>query len=213
MASTRWLLIVCLFLLLANVFCFAQNQQKYELKKVRTFSGYFRGAFSPDGETLALIDPGVLSAFSTKTGKRICSFKAPGTEKIQPRFISVVFVPGTNLIAANFYDFQPEALSVTQRIILLDSSTCKESFRLVGEPSQNVGVYVTTSWDGSMIAGSSDVGHIWTRDTAKEVYRDVPPDKYNLKESVMSARWEVFSLICSVNHSTLSRLQSASDRS
>ena len=118
----------------------------------RIIPGSFEGfAFSPDGNTLALVDVGVVGFWEVATGKELRRIEVP-----RERFLSVAFAPDGKLLAAGDGRF----------LYLWEVAGGRQLFRLEPPPGGGA-TAVAFSPDGRTVAAGGPNINLWDTKTGK----------------------------------------------
>ena len=144
---------------------FGQDGAVIKLKKIKTFNLAHRGYFSPDSSRLALEDTAEVRIFDLLKGKTICKFKSPDEERI----FDIAFSKDWKMFSAEY--FKEENTILKLKIVLVDTSTCREIKTLIYEKSEWITGDPSFSDDGRYLATVIDEPRIWEVESGKEVYR------------------------------------------
>jgi WD40 repeat protein len=143
------------------------------LTKVRTFEGFHKGVFSPDGTQLALMDKSHIDVVEIASGRQLFRIASPGAS-----YLGTAFSPDSRLLATA-YRVEDSEKQVSIKITLWSAASGQEKLTLpvIDHDWRRIIDDLSFSRDGRLLA--SNVGGVarqWDVTTGTEVRRFPPPD-------------------------------------
>lgn len=174
-------LIILSILLVCNVYAAAglvppnkpfpvADTGKIKLKEIKTFNGYHKGFFSPDGRLLALLGKDHTDVVEAAGGRKLHRISLPNS-----LFLNAAFSPDARSIAVAYRENSGEDTSVI--VALRNASTGK---RILGLPvidrEWRREVDLSFSGDSRLLATNlGGVARLWNLSSGKEVRQFLPP--------------------------------------
>lgn len=142
---------------------------KIKLKENKTFRGYHKGFFSPDGRLLALLGKDHIDVVEAAGGRKLYRVSQPNS-----LFLNAAFSPDARLIAVAYRESSGEDTSVV--VALREASTGKRMQTLpVIDREWRREVDLSFSGDSRLLATNlGGVARLWDLSNGKEV-RQFPP--------------------------------------
>lgn len=153
-----------------NKFFSVADTGKIKLEEIKTFKGYHKGFFSPDGRLLALLDKDHIDVVEVAGGRKLYRISLP-----KSLFLNAAFSPDARLIAVAYRENSGEETSVI--VALRNAST--------GKPIQSLPVIdrewrrevdLSFSADSRLLATNlGGVARLWDLASGKEIHQFPPP--------------------------------------
>lgn len=152
-----------------NKFFSVADTGKIKLKEIKTFKGYHKGFFSPDGRALALLDKDHIDVVEVAGGRKLYRISLP-----KSLFLNAAFSPDARLIAVAYRENSGADTSVI--VTLRNASTGQriQSLPVIDREWQRE-VDLSFSGDSRLLATNlGGVARLWDLAGGKE-FRQFPP--------------------------------------